>query len=72
MIFNTISENIITDTDVFFDKQNTDRYRDALETVFDLAVGIETEQNLKSREKINVIKSELKRLMKKNRIWRKN
>ena len=62
LVFNTVSENIITDTDVFFDKQNIDRYRDALGTVFDLATGIETEENLKTREQINTLKQELKQL----------
>jgi soluble cytochrome b562 len=65
LVFNTISGNIITDSDVFFDKQNIDRYRDALGTVFDLAVGIETEENLKIREKINTLKQELKQLRRK-------
>ncbi|MCY7670417.1 DUF3732 domain-containing protein [Bacillus altitudinis] len=68
LMFNTLSENIITDTEVFFDKQNTDRYRDALQTVFDLAIGIETEQNLKVKEKLNVLRSELKQLKKRESV----
>lgn len=67
-MFNTLSENIITDTEVFFDKQNTDRYRDALQTVFDLAIGIETEQNFKVKEKLNVLRSELKQLKKRESV----
>jgi energy-coupling factor transporter ATP-binding protein EcfA2 len=65
LVFNTISGNIITDSDVFFDKQNIDRYRDALGTVFDLAAGIETEENLKTREQINTFRQELKQLRRK-------
>lgn len=65
LVFNTVSGNIITDSDVFFDKQNTDRYRDALQTVFDLATGIETEENLEKVQKINTLKQELKQLRRK-------
>jgi DNA repair exonuclease SbcCD ATPase subunit len=65
LVFNTVSGNIITDSDVFFDKQNIDRYRDALGTVFDLAAGIETEENLKIRGQINTLKQELKQLRRK-------
>jgi hypothetical protein len=51
-IFNTISVNIIeNDTGVFFDKQDDARYRDALPRIFDLAVGIETVENILKKEK---------------------
>lgn len=65
LMFNTISENIITDSEVFFDKQNIDRYRDALGTVFELATGIETEENLKVKGQISTVKQELKQLKRK-------
>ena len=65
LIFTTISGNIITDSEVFFDKQNVDRYRDALGTVFDLTLGIETEENLKIKGNINSLKQELKQLKRK-------
>ena len=62
LVFNTLSGNVIADSDVFFDKQNIDRYRVALGTTFDLVVGIETEDNLQVKEKVNRLKQELKQL----------
>nr|WP_315241829.1 DUF3732 domain-containing protein [uncultured Albidiferax sp.] len=50
-LFNTISEDIITSRDTFFDKQSEDRYREALPRIFDLAMGIDTLQNIANREK---------------------
>lgn len=52
LLFTTISQDIITDTETFFDKQNRPRYREALERIFDVAVGIDTIDNiLKKGEK---------------------
>ena len=58
LLFNTISGNIIeNDSGIFFDKQDDSRYRDALPRIFDLAVGIETVENiLKKRKKIELQK----------------
>ena len=50
-LFNTISEDIITSRDTYFDKQSEDRYREALPRIFDLAMGIDTLQNIATREK---------------------
>jgi len=50
-MFNTISEDIITSNDVYFDKQSQDRYREALPRIFDLALGIDTVENILFREK---------------------
>ena len=66
-MFNTISVNIIeNDSGVFFDKQNIPRYRDALPRIFDLAVGIETIENVLKKEKKAELESQLSRLKKKN------
>ncbi|HHF3238507.1 TPA: DUF3732 domain-containing protein [Vibrio alginolyticus] len=66
-MFNTISGNIIeNDSGVFFDKQSEERYRDALPRVFDLAVGIENIQNIIKKDKLESLKSKLKRIEKKN------
>ena len=48
-LFNTISEDIITSRDTYFDKQSEDRYREALPRIFDLAMGIDTLQNIATR-----------------------
>src|SRR5690606_13195864 len=59
-MFNTLSGDTIDHSEIFFDKQNIDRYRDALMNIFDLAVGIETEENLLKKEKLNVLNADLK------------
>ncbi len=51
---------------MFFDKQNIPRYRDALPRIFDLAVGIETIENVLKKEKKMELESKLSRLKKKN------
>ncbi|AHE27397.1 AAA family ATPase, partial [Burkholderia pseudomallei] len=40
-LFNTISEDIITNSKVFFDKQSEERYQEALPRIFDMALGID-------------------------------
>ena len=50
MLFNTISENIITNTNHFFDKQDEDRYREALPRIFDLALTIDNVENILNKE----------------------
>ena len=50
MLFNTISEDIITNTNQFFDKQNEERYREALPRIFDLALTIDNVENIINKE----------------------
>jgi hypothetical protein len=57
----TISENIITSPSDFFDKQNEDRYREVLPRIFDLAVGIETVENILAKEKKAELEAEIKK-----------
>lgn len=64
-LFNTISEDIITSRDTFFDKQSEERYREALPRIFDLALGIDTLQNIANREKREQLERELANLKKK-------
>ncbi|WP_413372478.1 DUF3732 domain-containing protein [Paenibacillus taichungensis] len=68
-MFNTQSENIIINTEVFFDKQNKDNYRDALTRIFDLAVGIESEENLLLKAKINELNKEINSLNRKKLVF---
>ncbi|CAH7214533.1 AAA_23 domain-containing protein [Vibrio chagasii] len=66
-MFNTISGNIIeNDSGVFFDKQNKERYREALPRIFDLSVGIETVENIIKRETVDALENKIKRLERKN------
>lgn len=64
-MFNTQSGDIITHSEVFFDKQNNDKYKEALMRIFDLAIGIETEANLGLKEKVNKLTKEIHSLSKK-------
>ncbi|UXS45889.1 DUF3732 domain-containing protein [Agrobacterium tumefaciens] len=64
LLFNTISQNIIQHSDQFFDKQNKARYREALPRIFDIAVGIDTVENILKREKQAELERRLNRLEK--------
>lgn len=67
MLFCTVSGDIIQHSEVFFDKQNDNRYREALPRVFDLAIGIETIENILKREKILSLQAKLAQIEKKNK-----
>lgn len=62
LLFTTISEDIITDSSVYFDKQNESRYREALPRIFDIAVGIDNIENVLKKEKKLSLESEIKKL----------
>lgn len=64
-LFNTISEDIITSRDVYFDKQTDDRYKEALPRIFDLALGIDTLDNIAAREKKELLAKDIARLERK-------
>lgn len=49
-LFNTISDEIILNRDIFFDKQNQARYKEALPRIFDLALGIDNLENILTKE----------------------
>lgn len=65
MLFNTLSYSVIDNEDVFFDKQNIQRYRDALERIFDLSLGIETIENILAREAKLKLEEQLEKANKK-------
>jgi hypothetical protein len=65
-LFNTLSQDIITSSTVFFDRQNEDRYREALPRIFDLALGIDDLVNIAAREKKEELSKELGRIQKKS------
>jgi hypothetical protein len=64
-LFNTISEDIITNSRVFFDKQSENRYREALPRIFDIALGIDDIANIDAREKAERLKAKIDRLQNK-------
>ena len=65
-LFNTISEDIITNSKVFFDKQAEERYREALPRIFDMALGIDDLANIAARERKESLEKELRRRERKN------
>ncbi|WP_417237489.1 DUF3732 domain-containing protein [Bizionia paragorgiae] len=68
LMFNTISGNIIeNDEGIFFDKQNETRYKEALPRIFDLALGIETVENILKAEKKSELEKQLAKLVRKNK-----
>ena len=66
MLFCTISGDIVQHSEVFFDKQSDNRYREALPRVFDLAVGIETVDNIIRRDKLVSLQAKLAQIKRKN------
>lgn len=65
MLMNTISENTITNSEVYFDNQQKDRYRIALPQVLDLGLGIDTLENIAARERKKDIQQQIDNLEKK-------
>ncbi|VVE37768.1 hypothetical protein PCO31110_04029 [Pandoraea communis] len=65
-LFNTISEDIITNSKVFFDKQAEERYREALPRIFDMALGIDDLANMAARERKELLEKELRRAERKS------
>lgn len=63
-LFNTISQDIITSSEVFFDRQSEERYREALPRIFDIALGIDDLANIAARERKEELTREMNRLAK--------
>ena len=64
LLFNTISQDIITHSEQFFDKQDQPRSREALPRIFDIAVGIDTVENILKRDKRAQLEKRLVRIQK--------
>ena len=61
-MFNTQSGDTIDHSEVFFDKQNDEKYSEALQRIFDLATGIDSVKNILIKEKISNLEKEVSRL----------
>lgn len=72
LLFCSLSEDIITSSTVFFDKQSQDRYREALPRVFDLAMGIDDAPNILARERRAALEIQLQKLQKRLRARSEN
>ncbi|AVI87372.1 MULTISPECIES: DUF3732 domain-containing protein [Pseudomonas syringae group] len=65
-LFNTMSDDIILNSKAFFDKQELDRYREALPRIFDLALGIDDLENIVARERREHVQKEIAKIERKN------
>lgn len=70
LLFNTQSSNIILNPNVFFDYDlyDSDKYKEALERVFDLSIGVDTVENVIVKDKIAQIEKEISKLEKKRKL----
>ncbi|MED1876055.1 DUF3732 domain-containing protein [Brevibacillus borstelensis] len=65
LLFNSQDQNTITNSDTFFDKQTDLKNIEALQRIFDLAIGIDTPEQTLVREKLNELEQELKKVERK-------
>lgn len=70
LLFNTQSSSIILNPNVFFDFElyDSEKYREALDRIFDLSLGVDTVDNVLIREKIVQIEKEIIKLEKKRKL----
>lgn len=62
LLFNTLSGDVINHSKNYFDKMDLPRYREALPRIFDLALGINTIENLVIHDKILSIERDIRKL----------
>jgi len=66
-IYNSISQNIVINENDFFDYQLNDRdrelYKQALDSIFDLSIGLSSEDNYKIRQQKTEYENELNKLL---------
>lgn len=72
LIFNKISQNIITHSREFFDSQDSSHHKEALHRIFDISVNIDTFNNTIKREKYDTLNRELRKNIKKKNILESN
>lgn len=65
LLFNSQDQNTITHSDTFFDRQTETRYKEALDRIFDLVLGIDSVEDTLIKEEISKLETELKRIEKK-------
>jgi hypothetical protein len=70
MLFNTQSSNIILNPNVFFDYDlyDSQKYREALDRIFDLAIGVDSIDNVLIKEKMGNVEKEILKLEKKKKL----
>lgn len=70
LLFTTLSEDIVANTSTFFDYDLYDRekYVEALDRIFYLAIGVDDIGNVLVREKINSLEKDLTRIERRNKV----
>lgn len=70
LLFTTLSEDIVANTNTFFDYDLYDRekYVEALDRIFYLVIGVDDIGNVLVREKINTLEKDLTRIERKNKV----
>ena len=68
-LFNTLSEDTIASTTTYFDYElhDRDKYVEALQRIFFLAIGVDDPENILIKEKIDSIESEIEKIEKKKK-----
>lgn len=70
LLFNTQSSNIIINPNVFFDYDlyDSEKYREALDRIFDLSIGVESVDNVLIKDKIAQLDKEIAKLEKRRKL----
>ncbi len=73
LLFNTLSEDTIAHTNVFFDYElyDSEKYREALNRIFFLALGVDDASNILVKEKIVALEAEIDKIEKKEKLVQK-
>jgi DNA repair exonuclease SbcCD ATPase subunit len=69
LLFITQSSNIILNPNVFFDYDlyDSEKYKEALDRIFDLSIGVDTVRNILIKDKLNQIEKEISKLERKKK-----
>jgi len=73
LLFNTLSEDTIAHTSIFFDYHlhDKEKYMEALERIFFLAIGVDDVKNVLAKEKIESLEKEISKIEKKKKLLSK-
>jgi DNA repair exonuclease SbcCD ATPase subunit len=70
LLFNTQSSNVIINENVFFDYDlyDSEKYREALDRIFDLSIGVDSVDNVLIKEKLAQLDKEILKLEKRRKL----
>jgi hypothetical protein len=73
LLFNTQSDNIIKNPNVYFDYDlyDRDKYKEALDRIFELSIGLDTVQGMLIKDKIRQLDSDHVKLEKQSKVYDK-